>query len=271
MMETVDANKSFWNDLTDIHEGSPFYDVPAFLAGKNTLHKIELEELADVRGKSLLHLQCHFGMDTLSWARLGAQATGVDFSDRAVSLARKLNSELGLSARFMESDVYELPKVLDEKFDVVFTSYGVLCWLADLNAWARTIAHFLKPGGTFLLVEEHPLAYILDENCKADDVRIGFRYFDTEMLTLDSPYSYSGDDKRVEHSTHHEWTHTLSEIFSALLSAGLSISSFKEYPYCMYQKFPWLSLGEDDLWYTPAEISIPLLFSLKAAKIDHSR
>ena len=199
-MEQKQANIAFWNELTAIHERSKFYDVPSFLSGKQTLQHVELKELGNVSGKSLLHLQCHFGMDTLSWARLGAQVTGVDFSDRAIDLAQKLNVKLDLDARFIQSDVFDLPSRLKEQFDIVFTSYGVLCWLQNLDLWAQTIAHFLKPQGTFLLVEEHPLAYIIDEHCNVDNIRLGYSYFDKSTLTMTSDGSYADPIAKIKPS-----------------------------------------------------------------------
>ena len=155
-MDNIDyfnINKSLWNGKTAIHVKSDFYDVESFKKGKSSLNFIELEALGDVKGKSILHLQCHFGLDTLSWARLGANVTGVDFSDKAIDYARSLNSELGLNAKFILSNVYDLKNNLDEKFDIVFTSYGTIGRLPDLNRWADVVSHFLKPGGTFFMVE----------------------------------------------------------------------------------------------------------------------
>ena len=154
------ANRQNWNERTPVHAASDFYDVAGFKAGRITLTDIERGEVGDVSGKTLLHLQCHFGLDTMSWARLGATATGVDFSEAAIDLARSLNDELRLNTRFIRSDVYGLPDVLDEEFDVVFTSYGVLVWLPDLDRWARTIRRMLRSGGTFYLVEFHPFPHL---------------------------------------------------------------------------------------------------------------
>jgi SAM-dependent methyltransferase len=267
MLEERESNRAFWNELTEIHEQSAFYDVESFLRGRNTLHDIEIKELGDVEGKSLLHMQCHFGMDTLSWARLGANVTGADFSDKAVALAQKLAGELNLSARFVQTDIFELPQALPEQFDIVFTSYGVLCWLRDLPAWGRVISSMLKPGGTFLIVEEHPLSNILDENCDSSELRIGYSYFDESMLTFHDRHSYADNTKLVSQPVHYEWTHTMEEIIMSLLNAGLRIDSYKEYPYSMYQKFPWLSKGSDNWWHPPAgTIPIPWLFSLRATK-----
>lgn len=268
MKEYRQDNIAFWNELAGIHEKSSFYDLPSFMAGKQTLHDVELNELGDVRGKSLLHLQCHFGMDTLSWARAGARATGVDFSDQAIRLARRLASELELDARFIQSDVYELPQALDEQFDIVFTSYGVLCWLQDLQEWGRVISRFLKDGGIFFIAEEHPLLYIMDEKCEPSNLRIAYSYFDTSTLTFHDQCSYADWTAVLKSPVHYEWTHTLEEVFSAITGAGLRIESFHEYPVCMYQKFEWLVKDKDDWWRPPegSDVSIPMLFSLKARK-----
>ncbi|MHA2122091.1 MAG: class I SAM-dependent methyltransferase [Promethearchaeota archaeon] len=142
----MDVNLKRWNELVDINAKSKLYDLEGFKSGKTSLHSLELQELGEVKGKTLLHLQCHFGMDTLSWARLGAQVTGVDFSENAISLARELSSELDIPARFIQSNLYNIPVAIKEKFDIVYTSYGVLCWLPDLLKWAQVISSCLKPS-----------------------------------------------------------------------------------------------------------------------------
>ena len=159
-----------------IHERSDFYDVAGFKAGKSTLMPVEVEEVGDVAGKSLLHLQCHFGLDTMSWARLGAKATGVDFSEPAIALARSLSDELAIDVRFVHSNVYDLPENLEGRFDIVFTSYGAVNWLPDLAGWARVVSHFLKPGGTFYVIDGHPFTWGLDDE-NPDDIIIRYPYF----------------------------------------------------------------------------------------------
>ena len=149
MRDLIDLNRRQWNERTQIHVGSEFYDVAGFKSGRCSLHPVELAELGDVAGKRLLHLQCHFGMDTLSWARRGAVATGVDFSPESVAVAEGLALEVGLDAHFVCSDIYDLPSNLEGKFDIIFTSYGVLTWLPDLRRWAETISHFLDSPGVF--------------------------------------------------------------------------------------------------------------------------
>ena len=150
-----------------IHESSEFYDLEAFRDGGVRLRDYEIEQVGDVRGKTLLHLQCHFGIDTLSWARLGATVTGADFSPKAIDLATRLAADLGLDARFVESNVYDLPERLEGSFDVVYTSRGVLCWLPDIRGWARVVAHFVKPGGIFFITEAHPIAWALGRRAAA--------------------------------------------------------------------------------------------------------
>ena len=156
MDERLLMNRRNWNERTPVHAATEFDDVDGFKAGRMTLHDVERREVGDVDRKTLLHLQCHFGLDTMSWARLGATATGVDFSDAAIDLAKSLNDDLELHTRFIQSDVYDLPDVLDEEFDVVFTSYGVLVGLPDLDRWASVIHRMLRPGGTFYVVDFHP-------------------------------------------------------------------------------------------------------------------
>ncbi|MGH8056587.1 MAG: class I SAM-dependent methyltransferase [Candidatus Entotheonellia bacterium] len=171
------ANQALWDIWTPYHVTSPFYNVAGFKAGRDSLDPITLAGPGDVRGKSLLHLQCHFGLDTLSWARRGATVTGVDFSEEAITTARALATELHLHATFLQSNLYDLPQHLTGHFDVVFTSYGVLGWLPELEGWAQVIAHFLKPGGIFYIVEAHPFALLFDERRDIAELRLRESYF----------------------------------------------------------------------------------------------
>ncbi|MCI0397179.1 MAG: class I SAM-dependent methyltransferase [Chloroflexi bacterium] len=265
MDEYLQANRNLWDEWTTEHEQSPFYDVPAFKAGKDRLRSIELEELGDVRGKRLLHLQCHFGMDTLAWARRGAIATGVDFSERSIALARSLSQELNIPADFICSDVENLPAVLFGEFDIVFTSYGVLHWLRDLKQWAEIIAHFLAPGGIFYIVEDHPFMRILGAGSETE-------------LKLANPYFFPGPDKienvpsyatggQGDMHTFYIWNHTLGEVINVLIGAGLRIEFLHEFPYAARAKFDGMKKGEDNWWrLTRQDGLIPFLFSLQARK-----
>ena len=182
MDERLKTNLAKWNALVPVHARSKMYDVAGFKAGRISLHELELAEVGDVRGKSLLHLQCHFGHDTMSWARLGAEVTGLDFSDEAIKLARSLIDELKIPARFICADIYDTGAVLGDQFDVVFTSYGAITWLPDMQRWAQIIAQSLKPGGFFYIADEHPFASIFNHRDDASTLTIQYRYFCEDMI-----------------------------------------------------------------------------------------
>lgn len=269
MNDYTNANRKLWNAWTKIHENSDFYDNVSFKAGGNTLKSVELAELGDVDGKSLLHLQCHFGQDTLSWARLGAKVTGVDLSDEAIQLAQSLAAELNLDARFVCSDIYELPEVLNDQFDIVFTSYGVLAWLNDLNRWAEIIAQFLKPGGTFYIVEIHPYADTMDDwDSGGTQLGIRYSYFQSvEPFVYDAETSYAEPEaKHTEPITNYQWNHSMGEILNALIGAGLQIRFLHEFPMTVFRQLPLME-ERDDWWRLPEGMpEIPFLFSVKATK-----
>jgi len=266
MDDFLKANQNLWDQWTDEHQKSPFYDLAGFKAGKDRLRSIELSEVGDVSGRSLLHLQCHFGMDTLAWARRGASVTGVDLSEKSIDLARTLSQELNIPAHFVASDIYQLPEKLKGEFDIVFTSYGVLHWLRDVPQWGTIIAHFLKPNGIFYIVEDHP----------------AFRMFTTEdgtKIKLANPYFFSETPDKVEmtgsYATDNQgesvsffiWNHGLGEIITALIDAGLIIEFLHEFPFAARAKFPFMEKGSDGWWRLPeGYVQIPFLFSLQARK-----
>jgi SAM-dependent methyltransferase len=260
-------NLKHWNELTPIHEKSEFYDVEGFKAGRCTLMPLEREELGDVSGKTLLHLQCHFGLDTMSWARLGAKVTGVDFSDKAIELAKSLSKQLEIEADFLRSDIYQLPDVLKGEFDIVYTSYGVLCWLPDLAGWARIIGHFLKPGGTFYVVEAHPINNVFEDERDTKELKASYSYFHSSRPTRwEADGSYADKNAKVIASSY-EWTHPLGEIINALISAGLRIEFLHEFPYMGEDHYPFMEKDEDGWWRLKGDKeTIPLMFSIKAKK-----
>ena len=199
MKEYLRVNQEIWDSWTPFHVGSEFYDVEGFKVGRETLGPIEIAALGDVEGKSLLHLQCHFGMDTISWARRGATVTGIDFSQRAIAAARALAGDIGVDATFIRSNLYELPHNLTEQFDIVFTSRGVLGWLPDIEEWAQVIAHFLKPGGIFYIVEVHPFALVFDERRDDKELRLRYHYFHRDApLAFQEQGTYAVPDAPVE-------------------------------------------------------------------------
>jgi SAM-dependent methyltransferase len=267
MDEYLQANQKLWDQWTDEHENSPFYDLAGFKAGKDRLRSIELAELGDVSGKSLLHLQCHFGMDTLAWARRGAIVTGVDLSEKAITLARSLSQELNIPATFHCSDVAQLPDKLSGKFDIVFTSYGVLHWLQDLQQWGKIIAHFLKPNGIFYIIEDHP-TFRLFTTAEKTRIELANPYFFSETPEqVEMTGSYANDNKG-EAVSFYIWNHGLSEVLNALIAAGLTIEFLHEFPYAARAKFPFMEKGADGWWRLPAQyVQIPFLFSLQARKL----
>lgn len=268
MQDYMNGNRALWNEMTPIHARSAFYDVEGFKRGRITLGNIEREEVGDVSGKSLLHLQCHFGMDTLSWARLGANVTGVDFSDEAIALARSLSQELDISARFIQTNIYDLLDILDEQFDIVFTSQGALPWLPDIERWGQIVARYLKPGGTFYIIEGHPFVLLFDDAPGITTYQIGYRYFQgPEPLKFEGGGSdYADQSARLTHPSY-EWIHSLDSIVSSLAGAGLHIQFLHEFPFCAWQALPFLEESADGWWRAPeGMIPIPMTFSIKATK-----
>jgi len=264
------TNQEHWNELVPIHVKSEFYDLDGFKRGRSTLLPIEREEVGEVARKSLLHLQCHFGMDTLSWARLGANVTGVDFSAPAIDFARGLSRELNLEARFICANLYDLPDALSGEFEIVFTSYGVLCWLPDLTGWARVIAHFLAPGGTFYIIDGHPMTNVFSYAADLTDLRVEQAYFSPrhEPERSEGDGSYADPTASVQHQVTYEWNHSLGEIITALTDAGLRIEFLHEFPLGFWPRFPSLTeRGEDGLWrFKDPRQSIPLTYSVRARK-----
>ena len=264
LSDYYETNKKRWNELVGIHADSEEYDIEGFLAGQNTLKPVELKILGDVKGKSLLHLQCHFGMDTLSWSRLGAKATGVDFSETAIELATELARKAGTDTKFVCSNVYDLRDNLEGEFDIVFTSIGVLCWLHDIGEWAKIIEHFLKPGGTFLLVESHPLMWILDD--EDESLKIMYSYWHSkEPLSMEQDGTYANEDAKVQNQKSYEWQHPVSEILNSLIKAGLVIQEIGEYPDLPWQYIQSAVQGEDKMYRIPGDL-LPQMWSVKAGK-----
>lgn len=257
----VGSNRELWNQWTDLHVESDFYDVDRFLKGESTLQSIEVDELQDIEGRSLLHLQCHFGLDTLSWARLGARVTGVDLAPRAVERGTDLARRAGLDARFVAADVVSLD--LGETFDVVFTSYGVLDWIQDLDAWARVVHRHLKPGGRFYIVEFHPMLNVLSDDGK----RLAESYFPRpEPIEYAEQGSYAAPEADVS-GTSYTWSHSLSEILNALLGAGLRLDFFNEHDFSPYDCFPFTEEEGPGTSYVPGmKGKFPMCFSLQARR-----
>jgi SAM-dependent methyltransferase len=268
--EAIRDNIALWDEWTRIHETSAFYDLEGFKRGGVRLRPYELDEIGPVDGLELLHLQCHFGIDTLSWARLGARVTGVDFSLAGVELARSVAAEIGIDgARFVQSDLYDLPTVLDGTFDLVYTSRGVLRWLPDVRRWAEVIAHFVRPGGRFYITEIHPVAHVFeDDDIEPGELRLRYPYWQhVEPLSFPVIGSYAEPTAEVGVHTEHGWNHGLGEIVTALVDAGLRIDSLREYPFVDWP-VEFLVEAPDGTYRLPAGTpgELPLFFSILATK-----
>jgi SAM-dependent methyltransferase len=265
MSNYLEANRKRWNELVGIHAESEEYDIEGFLAGKNSLNQVELDILGDVSGKSLLHLQCHFGMDTISWSRLGAKAIGVDFSDTAIELAKELAKRAGTDTEFVCSDVFDLRDNLGGQYDIVFTSIGVLCWLHDVGEWGRIVSHYLKLGGTFLLVESHPIMWIFDD--EAEGLKVSNSYWHTkDPFSYEQVGTYANRDAEVTNMKSFEWQHTISDVLNSIIDAGLVIEHVGEYNHLPWQ-YVQIAIKGDDGEYRIPEDPLPQMWSVKAGKL----
>jgi SAM-dependent methyltransferase len=260
----LEANRANWNDRVGIHVASRFYDVDGWLRDETGPTLLERHALGSVEGLSLVHLQCHFGMDTLRWARVGAIVTGVDFSPTAIAEATSLAERAGLNdrSRFVCATVYDAPEALaGERFDVVYVSLGSLCWLPSIERWAEVVATLLRPGGRLYLHDVHPLSNSLDD----DGERFTFGYFEAvEPLIFDSAETYTDGDE-VTSTTTYEWNHSLSELLGALRTNGLVVDAFAELDWTVWHQFPWLVESSEGTWTIPADRPrMPLAFTLVA-------
>jgi len=258
----LEINRKAWNSKVDVHLNSDFYNQTAFLNGANTLNSIELNLIGNVEGKSILHLQCHFGQDSISLSRMGANVVGVDFSDKAIETASDLAAQLNSAARFVCCDIYELPKHLDETFDIVYTTYGTIGWLPDLTKWAGVVSRFLKPGGQFLLVDFHPVVWMFDD----DFQKVAYNYFNSAPVVETSSGTYADRNAELQNELV-MWNHDLAEILSSLLNENLQITHFGEYDYSPYACFSHTEESEPGKHRIKHLANrIPMVFSLIATK-----
>ncbi len=269
MSELIDANRANWDDRVAIHVASSFYDVEGWLAGPRPLRDREVEALGDVSGLDLVHLQCHFGLDTLAFAHAGARVTGLDFSGEAIRQATELAARAGLAerARFVQADVLRAAEALSpETYDIVFVSLGALCWLPSVETWADQVAALLRPGGRLYLHDVHPLAWALAD----DDVRIEHSYFqEAEPYADDGDVTYTDGDGRLEHTRSYEWNHSIGEIVTSVLDRGLRLERLTEHDWTVWPRFPWLVQTAKGRWEQEAgRPRIPLTFTLLAVKLD---
>jgi len=256
------TNKDTWNQKVKAHAEGDFYNLDKFKKGASSLNHYEMVALPNVDGKSLLHLQCHFGQDTLSWSRLGAKCVGVDLSDEGIKLAEKLNKELNLDAKFVCCNVLNTSSSIKETFDIVYTSYGVIGWLPDLKPWGQMIAERLKEGGIFYMVEFHPIAWMFDYLEGKPIMKYG--YMQDEVIYEEYEGTYANQESKMI-SKEYGWNHGLGEVISALTDAGLQIAYLREYDESPYDVFPDLVKTESGMYVSKDKL-YPLIFEIKAIK-----
>ncbi len=255
-MDYLKINKKAWDKRTPIHLTSEFYDVKGFLEGNCSLTEIELKELNPVAAKSLLHLQCHFGLDSLSWARKGAIVTAVDLSSEAIKQANLLKHKSNIKATFVCADVYAYAEQCDAQYDIVYTSYGAICWLPDINKWAESVAKCLKPGGQFYMVEFHPIY----------DLISGYSYFHKQQADIEEEQSYT---ENVQSDTEITalWSHTLGDVVSALTKLGIQIKHLHEFPFSPHNCFKNMIEKQPNRFYLEHQKhNIPLTYSILGIK-----
>lgn len=264
-IDPFEANRANWDERVPIHVASRYYDVDGFREGRDTLQPFEREEVGAVAGKSLVHLQCHFGMDTLSWARSGANVTGLDFSQPAIEQARALATEIGVEAEFVVANVYDAVDALaGRQFDIVYVGIGSLVWLPDVARWAKVAAELVRPGGILYLADGHPLSEILAD----DALTVVNSYFGAEPQIWDEPGTYADLQAPTTQNISYEWAHPLGVVVSELVRAGLRLEFLHERDYSLFQRWQFLEHHpEDGTFRMPAGMpSIPMTYSLRAAK-----
>ncbi len=258
----IEVNRALWDAKTAHHIGSAFYNMDGFLRGDTSLNSPELELLGNVAGKTVLHLQCHFGQDSMSLSRMGAKVTGVDFSGEAIDKARSITAQLGLDTSFVCTDIYSLPGVLDGQYDIVFTSYGTIGWLPDMQKWAQVVSRYVKPGGRFIIAEFHPVVWMF--NGGFSDIQ--YSYFNRETIVETQVGTYADKGASIE-MTEIGWNHDLSEVMQNLINAGLCIDDFREYdwsPYNCFSKMVEVAPGQYQV--QGMEGKLPLMYTLSASK-----
>ena len=261
-MDYLKINKQLWNNKVKVHVESDFYDNDNFIKGNSSLNPIELELLGDVNAKSILHLQCHFGQDTISLSRMGAKTVGVDLSDKAIATAKELSKQTNTDTDFICCDVYDLPNHLNQQFDIIFTSYGTIGWLPDLDKWAKVVSQFLKPGGQFIFVEFHPVVWMFDDDFET----IKYSYFNIEPIIEIEEGTYADKGANIKQESV-GWNHDLSEVLNSLIKNRLTIKEFNEYDYSPYNCFnETIEVAPNKYRIKHLDAKIPMVYSLVAEK-----
>ncbi|MBN2533551.1 MAG: class I SAM-dependent methyltransferase [Spirochaetales bacterium] len=257
-------NQLFWDEVAPVHLAS--YNIRMLKENGSLIDEIQLREMGEVKNRKMLHLQCHIGTDTLSWAYHGACMTGVDFSAKSIEIARGLANELNIDARFIHSNIFELPRYHNEKYDIVYTSQGVLCWIKDIDKWAEIIRFYVKDDGFFYIMDSHPFCLLFNEQ-KSGIPEVHYPYFSNRRDPIHFPAGdtdYSDSGYTIKNDTY-EWTWTTGDILNSLIKAGMKIIYFHEYNKLFFKGLPDMIQKDDGWWYLPGyEDKIPFIFTLKA-------
>ena len=265
--ERFAANRAAWDERVAVHAASRFYDVEGWLRDSRGPHPWDLEALGDVSGLRLVHLQCHFGLDTLAWARAGATVVGLDFSSKAIETARSLAQRAGLSekAQFVCANVYDAVRALHgATFDVVYVSAGALCWVPLVDRWAGVVGALVAPGGRFYLHDGHPMSWALAD----DQLSVEHTYFEEDdPFVDDSGLTYTDAPGPLSRRRTFEWNHALGETVTALIQHGLQLVWLEEHDWAVWQRFPWLVASGEGRWVTPPGMPrVPLEYRLLATR-----
>jgi SAM-dependent methyltransferase len=261
------ANRRNWDERVGVHTASRFYDVEGWLARRPGPRPREVDALGDAAGLDLVHLQCHFGLDTLAWADAGARVTGLDFSAEAIRAAEDLAQRAGLEDRssFVCADVYDAAEVLaPQTFDIVYVSLGALNWLPHVGRWADQVVALARPGGRLYLHEIHPAAWSLDREVPT----LMYTYFEeTEPFVDDTGDTYADADRRMANSRNYQWNHSVGEVTTALIQRGMRIDRLVEHDWTVEKQFPWLVESSPKHWTAgPGQPRLPLTYTVVATR-----
>ncbi len=255
-----DLNRAWWDERVPLHTASEFYDVESFKAGRDTLRPFEIEDLGNVNGRTLAHLQCHFGLDTLSWARHGARVSGLDFSAPAIEAARALAADIGVEADFVLADVYDAVAALGgRRFDIVYTNVGAINWLPDIRRWAEVVSELLAPGGVLYQTEAHPFSWVFAD----EDLTVEYDYFH-HGNEFDDPGTYADLKAQTVHNRTEEWQHPLSDVVNAVIGAGLTLELLHEHDHALFSQWPFMERHGTTYRMPAGRPRLPLMYSLRA-------
>ncbi len=271
MDEYRKTNLTNWDERVDGHMAPDGYEIDRLVDDPDWITPVvrhDASKLGDVDGLSILHSQCHIGSDTLSWAKLGAVVTGLDFSPKAIAAARSIADRMQVDATFVETELYDAPNHIGGTFDLVYTGVGAICWLPDLKTWARVMASFVKPGGRFWVRDSHPAMMALDDSRDDDQLVVRYPYFhQAKPINFSATESYAGTAK-LKNPDSYSWAHSMADVINSLMEAGLTLVRVDEYQHLDWQFLSFMEKRDDESWVLPEAVrdNVPMQFSVLASK-----